>query len=253
MPRELPLIPSATASWLSRASFAWIGPFIRAHRGDKELTADDVFSLGARRQAAALADGLLAHLHSLRAERRSDKPVMLRAIFRTLPHEIIWTVAWAVPLLLGVGLTMVSKQLSRFCAESWAAARSAELAAPALTIGIGFVVGISAVFLVIVVITAQCTRNWASGDLLRLSLSAAVVRKAMRLSERSRSRFPPSKLLSLMTTDGDQLNGALGRMQGMSRMADRLTYQAPSGAARWSWRSSASLSACSGRSRFSAS
>lgn len=180
--RSLPLLPRHGAKPWTWLTHSWCEPFVHRVRKTGSLESSDLYDLGTRHSAAALAESFLAQHSRLHREavahndalgercwlrrltfglfdrRRSERQVIMAGLF-TLRDQWLEAISYAPLFAAGaVATPLVSRSLVRYCrsgsmlalgshgrSQAYRAARDPSVPEPPLYIGILATLGLAAV------------------------------------------------------------------------------------------------------------
>lgn len=235
---DAPTIPIANASFLSMLTLSWLDPIlVRGFR--RTLVAEDLWKMDESRESDRLADEFMGNFDSRKARVEEWNRAFDAGEIQPSWIRKLWWHYWSsstginepngrrtVGIAMALGYTfrrelilsglfkivgdlsqvtspLVSKQIILFVTDAWGAHRGlAGDVDPSVGKGIGYAIGLFLMLIDYSVCQAQClTRSAQIGVLSRGSLIAAVYRRSMVLSGKSRVTISNAKLVNHISTD----------------------------------------------------
>ncbi|KAI5476304.1 ABC transporter [Pseudohyphozyma bogoriensis] len=225
---DAPEIPLATANILSRLGFFWIEPIlVKGYK--RTLVAEDLWKMDPSREAGLLADQFELHFERRRKDvedwnRKLDegfKPSAVRKMWVGIALALSDTFRWLIWFtgfykvfgdLAQVCAPLITKQIIYFVANSVAARDGvAGVRLPKIGEGVGYAVALFLLQMIFSICSAQVlSRSAQVGILVRGALIAAVYRRAMILSNKSRVKLSNAKLISYVSADISRIDFGSG-------------------------------------------
>ncbi|KZV74003.1 ABC transporter [Peniophora sp. CONT] len=246
---DAPLIPEATASFVSLLTFQWISQLL-ALGYTRPLEATDLWKLQPERSCAAIADKINASFDArvLKAEeynkrlrageinpslarrlwwgasgKMEEKEKMWREKSGRREASLVWAMndavrswVWAAGIYGCLGETaqmltpLLLKKLVAFADASYSAHLAGERVEP-IAQGIGYAFGILGLQLFASMANNHYAyQSAATGVLLRGGLINAIYSRSLRLTTRARGKLPNGRLVNHISTDVSRIDFACG-------------------------------------------
>uniref|UniRef100_A0A8H7Y0W3 ABC transporter n=1 Tax=Psilocybe cubensis TaxID=181762 RepID=A0A8H7Y0W3_PSICU len=246
---DAPLLPEATANFLSNITFTWITPLLSLGYA-RPLEATDLYKLQPDRGAAHIAH-LITESFDRRTQKANDYNTKLAngeigpgikgiwwsiqgkrqekeaewrqktgkkkaSLVWALNDSVMWWF-WSAGLLKVVGDTaqvtspLVVKAIIKFATDSYVGHRTGADNIP----GIGVGIGLTFTLFAMQIIVSLCThhffyRSTSTGVLLRGGLITAIYDRSLRLTSRARSTLTNGKLVNHISTDVSRIDFCAG-------------------------------------------
>ncbi|KAL8286968.1 hypothetical protein RQP46_003974 [Phenoliferia psychrophenolica] len=203
-------IPLAKASFISKLTFMWLQPMLLLGY-KRPLVAEDLWKMDPSRQAGHLADLFEMHFERRKKEVEAWNKALDDGTMQPTWTRRAWWKVWhkasgffkVVGDLAQVTSPLITKQIILFVVASSESRKGvAGYTDPTVGKGVGLAIGLFLLQIIFSLCTAQTfSRSGQVGILARGALIAAVYRRAMVLSGKSRVQISNSKLVNHISTD----------------------------------------------------
>lgn len=193
---ERPLYPEETANFVSKIFFWWFNPIMKVGY-KRTLQPDDLFKLTENSKVHTLHDTFTTKRANPKASPRHS---LLIRLMKTFGYHFFLSVAF---MMVALGASALNPLISRSLIDN------VETRGPKGK-GIGYALGTTGIVCVVGILQAHSLqKGMIVGGKCKSVLIKAIVLKYLRLSEKSRHKYPPGKVTSMLGADLSRIEMSL--------------------------------------------